>query len=41
MKFVGLAVCFAIIAGTATMVGIHLFLDMNSLVFVLGEQPAF
>ncbi len=41
MKFLGLAICLGIIAGAAATVGIHLFLDINSLLFVLGGATGF
>ncbi|HAN81209.1 MAG: hypothetical protein CMD54_07175 [Gammaproteobacteria bacterium] len=41
MKFLGLTICLAIIVGAAVTVGIHLFLDINSLVFVLGGATGF
>ena len=41
MKFLGLAICLGIITGAAVTVGIHLFFDMNSLVFVLGGATGF
>ena len=41
MKFLGLAICFGIIVGAAVTVGIHLFFDINSLLFVLGGATGF
>ena len=41
MKFLGLVICLGIITGAAVTVGIHLFFDMNSLVFVLGGATGF
>ena len=41
MKFLGLAICLGIIGGAAATVGIHLFLDVNSLLFVLGGATGF
>ena len=41
MKFLGLAICLGIIAGAAATVGIHLFFDVNSLLFVLGGATGF
>ena len=41
MKFLGLAICLGIIAGAAVTVGIHLFFDINSLLFVLGGATGF
>ena len=40
MKFLGLAICLGIIGGAAATVGIHLFFDVNSFVFVLGGAAA-
>ena len=36
MKFLGLAICFGTITGAAATVGIHLYFDILSLLFVLG-----
>ena len=41
LKFLGLAICLGIIAGAAATVGIHLFFDVNSLLFVLGGATGF
>jgi len=41
MKFLGLAICLGIIAGAAATVGIHLFFDITSLLFVLGGATGF
>ena len=41
MKFLGVAICLGIIAGAAATVGIHLFVDVNSLLFVLGGATGF
>ena len=41
MKILGLAICLGIIAGAAAIVGIHLFFDVNSLLFVLGGATSF
>ena len=41
MKFLGLAICLGIIAGAAVTVGIRLFFDVNSLLFVLGGATGF
>ena len=41
MKFLGLVICLGIIAGAVATVGIHLFLDVNSFVFVLGGATGF
>ena len=41
MKFLGLAICLGIIVGAAATVGIHLFFDVNSFVFVLGGATGF
>ena len=36
MKIFGLAICFAIMLGAFLQIGPHLFLDLNSALFVLG-----
>ena len=36
MKFLGLAICLGTIAGAAATVGIHLYFDILSFLFVLG-----
>lgn len=36
MKFLGLAICFGTIIGAAATVGIHLYFDILSFLFVLG-----
>ena len=41
MKFLGLAICLGIIVGAAATVGIHLFFDVNSFVFVFGGATGF
>ena len=41
MKILGLAICLGIIVGAAVTVGIHLFFDINSLVFVFGGATGF
>tara|TARA_E500000178_G_scaffold237763_1_gene234228 strand:+ start:600 stop:728 length:129 start_codon:yes stop_codon:yes gene_type:complete len=41
VKFLGLAICLGIIGGAAATVGIHLFFDVNSFVFVLGGATGF
>lgn len=41
MKFLGLAICLGIIAGASATVGTHLFVDVNSLLFVLGGATGF
>ena len=41
MKFLGLAICLGIIAGAAATVGIHLFFDITSLLFVLGGATGY
>ena len=41
MKFLGLAICLATIFGAAATVGIHLYLDILSFLFVLGGAVGF
>ena len=41
MKVLGLAICLGTIIGAAATVGIHLYLDILSLVFVLGGAIGF
>ena len=41
MKFLGLAICLATIGGAAATVGIHLYLDILSFLFVLGGAVGF
>ena len=41
MKFLGLAICLATIVGAAATVGIHLYFDILSFLFVLGGAVGF
>ncbi len=41
MKFLGLAICLATIFGAAATVGIHLYFDILSFLFVLGGAVGF
>ena len=41
MKFLGLAICLGTIIGAAATVGIHLYFDMLSFLFVLGGAIGF
>ena len=41
MKFLGLTICLATIFGAAATVGIHLYLDILSFLFVLGGAVGF
>ena len=41
MKIVGVGICLAIIFGAILQVGYHLFLDINSALFVLGGATGF
>jgi hypothetical protein len=41
MKLVGLAICLGSIIGSAATVGFHLYFDILSLLFVLGETIGF
>ena len=41
MKFLGLAICFGTIIGAGATVGIHLYFDILSLLFVLGGAIGF
>jgi flagellar motor component MotA len=41
MKFLGLAICLGTIIGAAATVGIHLYFDILSLLFVLGGAIGF
>ena len=41
MKILGLAICFAIMMGAFLQIGLHLFLDLNSALFVLGGAVGF
>ena len=41
MKIFGLAICFAIMLGAFVQIGPHLFLDLNSALFVIGGATGF
>ena len=41
MKILGIGICFAIMLGAILQIGHHLFIDINSALFVLGEQQGF
>jgi flagellar motor component MotA len=41
MKMFGLAICLSTLAGAAITVGIHLYLDIMSLLFVFGGAAGF
>ena len=41
MKILGLAICFAIMMGAFLQIGLHLFLDLNAALFVLGGAIGF
>ena len=41
MRIVGVGICLAIIFGAILQVGYHLFLDINSALFVLGGATGF
>ena len=41
MKFLGLAICLGTIAGAAATVGLHLYFDIISFLFVLGGAVGF
>ena len=41
MKIFGLAICFAIMLGAFLQIGPHLFVDLNSALFVLGGATGF
>ena len=41
MKILGIAICFTIILGTFFHTGPHLYLDINSAIFVLGGATGF
>ena len=38
MKILGIGICFAILLGAILQIGHHLFIDINSALFVFGEQ---
>ena len=41
MKILGLGICFAIMLGAFLQIGLHLFFDLNSALFVLGGATGF
>ena len=41
MKILGLAICFAIMLGAFVQIGPHLFVDLNSALFVIGGATGF
>ena len=41
MKILGIGICFAIMFGAILQVGYHLFIDINSALFVLGGATGF
>ena len=41
MKILGIGICFAIILGAFLQIGLHLFIDLNSALFVLGGATGF
>ena len=41
MKILGLAICFAIMLGAFVQIGPHLFVDLNSVLFVIGGATGF
>ena len=41
MKIIGIGICFAIILGAILQIGHHLFIDINSALFVLGGATGF
>ena len=41
MKIIGLAICLGTLLGTAATVGIHLYFDIPSFLFVLGGAIGF
>ena len=41
MRFLGLAICFAIILGAVLQIGVHLFIDINAALFALGGASGF
>ena len=41
MKILGLGICFAIMLGAFLQIGLHLFFDLNSALFVLGGAIGF
>ena len=41
MKILGLGICFAIMLGAFLQIGLHLFFDLNAVLFVLGGATGF
>ena len=41
MKLMGIGICFAIMLGAILQIGYHLFIDINSALFVLGGATGF
>ena len=41
MKMIGIGICFAIMLGAILQIGHHLFIDINSALFVLGGATGF
>ena len=41
MKIFGIGICFAIMLGAFLQIGLHLFVDLNSALFVLGGATGF
>ena len=41
MKIMGIGICFAIMLGAILQIGHHLFIDINSALFVLGGATGF
>ena len=41
MKILGIGICFAIMLGAILQIGYHLFIDINSALFVLGGATGF
>ena len=41
MKIIGIGICFATILGAILQIGHHLFIDINSALFVLGGATGF
>ena len=41
MKIFGIGICFAIMLGAFVQIGPHLFIDLNSALFVLGGGTGF
>ena len=41
MKILGIGICFAIMLGAFLQIGPHLYMDINSVIFVLGGATGF